>query len=157
MSTHSVLRLITGVVLVMGTVAVTQPASAQTSAAGGRPLTFTRDVAPIFQEKCEVCHRPGNIGPMSLVTYEEVRPWTRSIKARVASREMPPWHLDRGVGIQNFINDRSLSDEQLDTIVRWIDAGAPRGDAKDMPPPKQWPSGDHFFLEDQLGPPDLVV
>jgi hypothetical protein len=141
----------------MGTVAAPQPASAQTSAAGGRPLTFARDVAPIFQEKCEVCHRPGNIGPMSLVTYEEVRPWVRSIKARVASREMPPWHLDKGVGIQKFINDRSLSDEQIDTIVRWVDAGAPRGDMKDMPPPKRWPSGDRFFLEDVLGPPDLVV
>src|SRR5579864_5792922 len=81
MSAHSVLRLITAVVLVMGTLA-SQPASAQTSAAGGGPLTFTRDVAPIFQEKCEVCHRPGNIGPMSLVTYEEVRPWVRSIRPR---------------------------------------------------------------------------
>ena len=141
----------------MGAAAVSQTASAQTSAAGGRPLTFARDVAPIFQEKCEVCHRPGNIGPMSLVTYEEVRPWLRSIKARVAGREMPPWHLDKGVGIQKFINDRSLSDAQIDTIVRWVDTGAPRGDMKDMPPPKQWPSGDRFFLEDALGPPDLVV
>jgi hypothetical protein len=151
------LGLVTAVVFVMGTVGAPQPASAQTSAAGGRPPTFTRDAAPIFQEKCEACHRPGNIGPMSLVTYEEVRPWVRSIKARVASREMPPWHLDKGVGIQKFINDRSLSDAQIDTIVRWIDAGAPRGDLKDMPPPKQWPSGDRFFLEEVLGPPDLVV
>jgi hypothetical protein len=157
MSTDNVLRLITGVVLAMGTVAVPQAASAQTSAAGGRSLTFTRDVAPIFREKCEVCHRPGNIGPMSLVTYEDVRPWVRSIKTRVANREMPPWHLDKDVGIQKFINDRSLSDEQIDTIVRWVDAGAPRGDMKDMPPPKQWASGDRFSLEDQLGPPDLVV
>ena len=157
MSPDSVVRLITAIVLVMGTVAVPQPASAQTSAASGRPLTFTRDVAPIFQEKCEVCHRPGNIGPMTLVTYEEVRPWVRLIKVRVSSREMPPWGLDKGVGIQQFINDRSLSDAQIDTIVRWIDAGAPRGDMQDMPPPKQWPSGDRFFLEDVLGPPDLVV
>jgi hypothetical protein len=157
MSAESVLRLMTAVVLGMGSVAVSQPAWAQTSAAGGRPLTFTRDVAPIFQEKCEVCHRPGNIGPMSLVTYEEVRPWVRSIKARVASREMPPWHLDKGVGVQQFINDRSLTDAQIDTVVRWVDAGAPRGDMKDMPAPKQWPSGERFFLEDVLGPPDLVV
>ncbi len=157
MNTDSLLRVITAVVLVMGTMALPQPASAQTSAASDRPLTFTRDVAPIFQAACEVCHRPDNIGPMSLMTYEEVRPWVRSIKARVASRAMPPWHLDKGVGIQKFINDRSLSDAQIDTIVRWIDAGAPRGDMKDMPPPKQWPSGDRFFLEDTLGPPDLVV
>jgi hypothetical protein len=114
-------------------------------------------VAPIFQEKCEVCHRPGNIGPMSLVTYEDARPWIRSIKARIVGREMPPWHLDKGVGIQRFLNDRSLSDQQIETIVKWIDAGAPRGDVKDMPPSKQWPSGDRFFLEDILGPPDLIV
>jgi len=134
-----------------------QAAWAQTAAASGRATTFAKDVAPILQEKCEVCHRPGNIGPMSLVTYDEVRPWVRSIKARVANREMPPWHLDKGVGIQRFINDQSLSDAQIDTIVRWVDAGAPRGDVKDMPPPKQWPSGERFFLEDVLGPPDLVV
>src|SRR5258706_13712758 len=91
MNTDSLSRVITAVVLVVGTVVLPQPVSAQTSVASGRPLTFTKDVAPIFQEACEVCHRPGNIGPMSLVTYEEVRPWVRSIQARVASREMPPW------------------------------------------------------------------
>jgi hypothetical protein len=157
MSADSVLRLITAVVVGMGAVAAPPPASAQTSAAASRTPTFARDVAPIFQEKCEVCHRPDNIGPMSLITYEEVRPWVRSIKTRVAGREMPPWFLDKTVGIQKFINDRSLSDGQIDTIVRWIDAGAPRGEMKDMPPPKQWPSGDRFFLEDELGPPDLVI
>jgi len=157
MSANSVVRLIGVVILGISAMARPDPASAQTSAAGGSSLTFTRDVAPIFQQKCEVCHRPDNIGPMSLVTYEEVRPWVRSIKARVANREMPPWHVDKGIGIQKFINDRSLSDAQIDTIVRWIDAGAPRGDSRDMPPPKQWPSGDRFSLEDVLGPPDLVV
>ena len=156
-----VLRLMTAVVLVIGPLAVPRAVSAQESrqapAGGRRASSYTKDVAPIFQEKCEVCHRPGNIGPMSLVTYEEVRPWVRSIKARVANREMPPWHLDKGVGIQKFINDTSLTDAQIDTIVGWIDAGAPRGDVKDMPPPKQWPSGERFFLEDVLGPPDLVI
>jgi hypothetical protein len=155
MSVDRVSRICTAVVLGMSTAAI--PASAQTPVTAGRTPTFTRDVAPVFQEKCEVCHRPGNIGPMSLVTYEEVRPWIRSVKARVASREMPPWHLDKGVGIQKFINDGSLSDAQIDTIVRWVDAGAPRGEAKDMPAPKQWPSGERFFLEGELGPPDLVV
>ena len=157
MSAESVARLITAVVLMMSTASLSQSASAQTSAAGSQPPTFTRDIAPIFQEKCEVCHRPGNIGPMSLVTYEEVRPWVRSIKTRVAGQEMPPWHLDKGVGIQKFINDRSLSETQIETIVRWVDAAAPRGDLKDMPPPKQWRSGNRFSLEDVLGPPDLVV
>jgi hypothetical protein len=143
-------------VLVTAVAAVAAPAFAQ-SAPSGQPLTFTRDVAPIFQEKCEVCHRPGNIGPMSLVKYEEVRPWLRSIKARVVSGEMPPWHLDKTVGIQHFINDRSLTEQEIDTIVKWIDAGAPAGAAKDMPPPKKWPDGDRFFLEETLGPPDLIV
>src|SRR5438309_1114537 len=78
--------------------------------------TFTRDVAPIVQDKCVACHRPDSIGPMSLVTYEDARPWARSIKARVSSRQMPPWHIDKNVGIQKFKNDRSLTDEQIDTI-----------------------------------------
>ncbi len=143
--------------LVKGLTAAPDAASPQALAAANRPPTFTHDVAPIFQEKCEVCHRPDNIAPMSLITYEDVRPWVRSIGARVVSREMPPWYLDKGVGIQRFINDRSLSDQQIETIVKWIDAGAPRGDVKDMPPAKQWPSGDRFFLEAALGPPDLIV
>jgi hypothetical protein len=162
MSAKIVFRLTAAVVplramtTMMAMAVLPHSASAQTSNAG-RPVTFTKDVAPIFQQKCEACHRPNNIGPMSLVTYEEVRPWVRSIKARVVNREMPPWHLDKNVGIQKFINDKSLSDAEIDTVVRWIDAGAPRGDLKDMPPAKQWPSGERFFLEDVLGPPDLVV
>ena len=107
--------------------------------AADAPVTFTKDIAPIFQEKCDECHRKDSMAPMSLVTYQEVRPWARSIKERVATRQMPPWHLDKTVGIQEFQNDRSLSDEQIATIVRWVDAGAPMGDLKDMPPPKQWP------------------
>jgi hypothetical protein len=156
MSADSVLRLMTAAVLATAAVASPQPASAQAPVTASR-VTFAKDVAPILQEKCEVCHRPGNIGPMSLVTYDEVRPWVRSIKTRVANREMPPWHLDKNIGVQKFINDGSLSDAQIDTIVRWVDAGAPQGDVKDMPPAKQWPSGEKFFLEDVLGPPDLVV
>src|SRR4051794_36578093 len=88
--------------------------------------TFTKDIAPIFQEKCEACHRPDSIAPMSLMTFQEARPWARSIKTRVGERQMPPWQIDRTVGIQKFKNDRSLSDEQVDTIVRWVDAGAPQ-------------------------------
>src|SRR5438270_11905376 len=87
--------------------------------------TFTKDIAPIFQEKCEACHRPDSMAPMSLMTYAEARPWLRSIKARVTDRQMPPWQIDRTVGIQKFKNDRSLSDDQVETITRWIDAGAP--------------------------------
>src|SRR5919201_493115 len=79
--------------------------------------TFTKDIAPIFQQKCESCHRPDNMAPMSLITYEEVRPWVKSIAARVGSRQMPPWHIDKTIGIQKFKNDRSLSDEQIETIL----------------------------------------
>ena len=102
--------------------------------------TFTKDVAPIFQEKCEACHRPESIAPMSLRTFAEARPWARSIRARVEARQMPPWHIDKTVGIQEFKNDRSLSDDQIATIVRWVDQGAPQGDPRDMPPAKVWPS-----------------
>jgi hypothetical protein len=141
-------------VLALGT-AFALPA---TAAAQSSTPTFTKDIAPIFQEKCEACHRPDSIAPMSLVTYEEARPWARSIRTRVVSRQMPPWHVDRTVGIQHFANDRSLSDEQIDTIVRWIDSGAPKGDPADMPPPKQWPSGEKWNFEGELGgPPDLIV
>lgn len=95
---------------------------------------------------------------MSLVSYEDARPWARSIKAKVAARLMPPWYLDRTVGIQKFKNDRSLSERQIDTIIKWVDAGAPLGDAKDMPAPKAWPSDEVWQLAEQYGrPPDLIV
>jgi hypothetical protein len=129
-------------------------ATAQTPAA---PV-FTRDIAPILQEKCQACHRPGSIAPMSLVTYEESRPWARSIKARVVARQMPPWHIDPTVGIQHFKNDRSLSDDQIATIARWVDAGAPKGDPKDMPPPKHFPDEAVWNLAGMFGgPPDLII
>src|SRR5437016_3272069 len=117
----------------LGFVALLVLGAAATSAAGqtARPApTFTRDIAPIFQEKCEACHRPDSVAPMSLVTYEDARPWARSIAARVAARQMPPWHLNKSVGIQKFENDRSLSDAQIDTILKWVAAGAPKGDPK---------------------------
>ena len=130
--------------------------SAQSSTSAGA-VTFAEDVAPIFQQKCQECHRPDSMAPMSLLTYEASRPWARSIKARVVAREMPPWFLDKTIGIQEFINDISLTDEEIGTIVRWVDAGAPAGDLTKMPPPREWPSGDRFRLEDSLGPPDHVV
>ncbi len=120
--------------------------------------TFTRDVAPIFQEKCQSCHRPDSIAPMSLQTYQESRPWAKAIRERVISRNMPPWHIDKTVGIQHFANDRSLTDEQIQTIVRWVDGGAQPGDPKDMPPAKTWPDDAKWnFAELYGGPPDLIV
>ncbi len=122
-----------------------------------KPPTFTKDVAPILQEKYQSCHREGQMAPMALVSYEQVRPWAKAIKTRVVARQMPPWHLDKTVGIQEFQNDMSLSDEQIAVIARWVDAGAPQGDPKDMPPPKQWPKDDGWQLAKQFGPPDLVL
>src|SRR5215813_1771163 len=123
-----------------------------------KPVTFTKDVAPILQAKCQECHQPNSIAPMSLITYQDARPWARSIKERVATRQMPPWHIDKTVGVQKFKNDMSLTDEQIDTIVRWVDAGSPQGDPKDMPAPKPLVTDNEWkAVRDGFGPPDLVV
>ncbi|MGQ0737156.1 MAG: hypothetical protein ACT4QD_26355 [Acidobacteriota bacterium] len=121
--------------------------------------TFTKDIAPILQEKCEACHRPDSIGHMSLRSYQEVRPWVRSIRDRVSRRQMPPWHIDKTVGIQQFKNDRSLSDDQLATILRWIDQGSPQGDPRDLPPEKIWPTEQIWQVAPTYGQsePDLIV
>jgi hypothetical protein len=117
------------------------------------PATFSKDVAPILQRRCEVCHRPGTAAPMSLLTYNEARPWAKSIKQRVEAREMPPWHIDRTQGIQQFKNDRSLTDAEIATIVSWVDGGAPAGDPRDLPPPVQFHNEDEWTI----GVPELVV
>jgi hypothetical protein len=151
MSTRWKLR---GLVFAVGTLS----AAGASAADAPKPApTFTKDVAPIFQEKCEACHRPGSIAPMSLVGYEASRPWARAIKARVEARQMPPWHIDKTVGIQHFKNDRSLSDAQIDTIVRWVDGGAPKGDPRDMPAPKAWPDESVWNFSKEFGPPDLII
>src|SRR5664279_717320 len=98
--------------LVGGAGVMGAPAEAAGAPAG---VTFTKDVAPILQAKCQECHQPNSIAPMSLISYQDARPWARSIKERVATRQMPPWHIDRTVGVQHFKNDMSLSDEQVDT------------------------------------------
>jgi mono/diheme cytochrome c family protein len=125
--------------------------------AGNKPVTFAKDIAPIFQEKCQDCHRAGSMAPMSLVTYEESRPWARSIRERVIRRQMPPWHIDKTVGVQKFKNDMSLSDEQIATVVAWVDSGAQQGNPKDMPPAKQWPAENEWRATKDLGQPDLIV
>ncbi len=130
------------------------PSFAQTSA---NAPTFTKDVAPIFQAKCESCHRPDSIAPMSLVTYEQSRPWARSIRDRVQTRQMPPWHIDTTLGIQDFENDRSLSTAEIDLIAKWVAAGAPKGDMKDMPKPVEWPANDVWNFEKMYGKPDLII
>ncbi len=124
-----------------------QPASAQNQ------VTFTKDVAPVLQRSCQNCHRPGNIGPMSLLTYKDVRPWARSIRLQVAQRNMPPWYIDRSVGIHKFKNDPSLSDREIAMISQWVDAGAPEGDPADLPPARQFDDSDRWHI----GTPDVVV
>ena len=144
-----------GAVSIGAVVIAAAPAAAADAA---KTPTFTKDVAPIFQAKCEACHRADSMAPMALVTYQDARPWARSIKARVTARQMPPWHIDKNVGIQEFKNDRSLSDSEIDVISRWVDAGAPQGDPKDMPPAIKWPDASVWnFAKLFGGPPDLIV
>ena len=122
-----------------------------------RPVTFAKDVAPILQQKCQDCHRAGAMAPMSLMTYEETRPWAKAIRERVVTKQMPPWHIDQHVGVQKFKNDMSLSDAQIATIVRWVDSGAPMGDPKDMPAAKEFPKGNEWQAAKELGQPDIIV
>ena len=133
--------------------AATSPMHAGQSAPAPRPVTFAKDVAPIFQQHCQVCHRPGSIAPMSLITYAETRPWARSIKQKVLVREMPPWFIDKNVGVQHFSNDRSLTDKEIETIAAWVDAGAPEGNPADMPPPRRFADAETW----QIGKPDIIV
>jgi hypothetical protein len=120
-------------------------------------VTFTKEIAPILQRSCENCHRPGGVAPMSLVTYEDARPWARAIKQRTGigphAGVMPPWYVEKNIGIQKFQNDPSLSDDEIATIARWVDSGAPRGNPADMPPPRQY-ADDSVWA---IGTPDLII
>jgi len=115
--------------------------------------TFSKDIVPILQDKCQDCHRPGSIAPMSLLTYKDSRPYARSIRQKVATRTMPPWFLDKSVGIQHFKNDISLSDQQIATILAWVDGGAPEGNPQDLPAPKTFAAMESWHI----GTPDLIV
>ena len=117
------------------------------------PVTFSKDVAPILQKACQNCHHPGAIAPMSLLTYQDARPWARSIKQKVASREMPPWYIDRHIGVAKFKGDPSLTDQEIAIISRWVDQGAPAGNPADMPPPRQFADVDKWHI----GKPDMIV
>lgn len=127
--------------------------SAETTGAVGEDLTFTKDVLPIFQRSCQSCHRPGAIAPMSLISYEDVRPWARSIKRYVETREMPPWYVDRRIGIQDFKDDPSLTDEEIATIQQWVESGALKGNPEDAPPPREFMGPNEW----RIGEPDMIV
>ena len=128
------------------------------SAAAGQAeseVTFAKNIAPILQRSCQSCHRPGPGGgaPMSLLTYNEVRPWARAIKDRTQQRTMPPWFIEKDVGVQAFKDDPSLSDEEIARIGRWVDNGAPQGNPGDLPSPRTFPDGKEWTI----GTPDLIV
>src|SRR6266567_2569034 len=137
--------------------AILPPALSAQSSGTTAGVTFTRDTAPILQRSCENCHRPDGVAPMSLVTYEDVRPWARAIKQRTGigprAGVMPPWYVEKNIGIQKFHNDPSLSDDEVAMIAKWADSGAPRGNPADMPPAKTYPDGKAWAI----GTPDLIV
>jgi mono/diheme cytochrome c family protein len=132
-------------------------AAAPQAAAAAADVTFARDIAPILQRSCQNCHRPGQVAPMSLITYEEVRPWARAIRQRTSLRDkagaMPPWYIEKNIGVQKYKHDPSLSDAELAKIARWVELGAPKGNDADMPAPMQWPDDTAW----SIGEPDLIV
>ena len=141
-------RSLFGLAVLAALVAMPTLVSAQSS----DDVTFHRDIEPILQRSCQVCHRPDNMAPMSLMNYQETRPWSRSIKNKVMAREMPPWHIDPNVGIQQFKGDRSLTKAEIQLIGTWVDNGAPRGNPADAPPPAQLADFGAWEIE-----PDLIV
>ena len=141
------------VAIAIGVMVIRTAVLAQNSTAATAQVTFTKDVAPILQRACQNCHRPGSMAPMSLLTYEDARPWARSIKQKVAGREMPPWFVDRHIGIQKFKNDPSLTDAEIATITKWVDAGAPMGNPADMPPLRQFADQNKWTM----GAPDVTI
>ena len=120
-------------------------------------VTFSKDVAPVLQRSCQNCHRPDGVAPMSLVSYEEVRPWARAIKQRTGigphAGVMPPWYVEKNIGIQKYKNDPSLSDLEIAKIAKWADSGAPQGSASDMPPARKFDDANTWAI----GAPDLVI
>ena len=120
-------------------------------------VTFSKDIAPILQRSCQNCHQPNSVAPMSLLTYKDARPWARAIKERTVLRDrrgaMPPWYIEKNIGIQHYKDDLSLSDLEIAKIAKWADNGAPEGNPADLPPPIPLVDGTKWTL----GEPDLVV
>jgi len=129
--------LLTAVTTILLAHLFTSPAFA--GDASSAPVTFNKDILGILQKNCQSCHRPGEIGPMPLLSYENTRPWAKAIKAAVLSKKMPPWFADPAYG--HFVNDRRMSDADIRKIAAWVDAGAPEGEAKDKPAPVTWADG----------------
>jgi hypothetical protein len=120
-------------------------------------LTYNGEIGRIINENCVVCHQEGGIGPMQFQTYDQVRPWAPLIQLKVASREMPPYAYDHGIGLQDLIGDWRLDQEEIDQIVAWVEQGAPLGDPDLAPPPYQLKDPDEWNFAAELGQPDLIV
>ena len=133
------------------------PYALRAQAPAGDEITYSKHIAPILQRSCENCHRPNGAGPMALTSYEEVRPWARAIKTRTGigprAGVMPPWYMEKNIGIQKYKDDPSLSAAEVAMIARWADSGAPRGNPADAPPKRVW-SDDNAW---RIGTPDLIV
>ena len=142
--------------------AMTTSSAEDTSKVVDNNVTFTKDVAPIFYKNCAAYHRPGEVAPMSLLTYKDARPWAKAIREKVVEKQMPPWHADPRHG--EWLNDRRLSQEAIDTIAKWVDGGAREGDPKDLPPAPEYAEGwrigkpdQTFSIPEQAVPADGVV
>src|SRR6188472_4089266 len=143
--------------VILSAVAAAAAVAASSAKVAGAPAalpqaevpTYSKDVAPIVQKSCQVCHRPGEAGPFSLLTYEDARPRAAAIKSAILGGRMPPWHADPHYG--KFSNSMSLSPSEIDTIVKWAEGGAPEGDPRDLPKPAEWVEGWN------IGKPDMIV
>lgn len=151
-------HVVTGTILGLFALGFCTGAHAQGVTNARNQPTFYKDVLPILQERCQVCHREGGgnfggmIAPMAFTDYNNVRPWAKAIAKNVGSGTMPPWHADpRHAG--EFENERTITQEEIDTLINWVQSGATRGNPADAPPKKEWPAGDGW----QMGEPDLVV
>jgi hypothetical protein len=146
-----------GLIIVLAFTARSERLEGQGSNSQAAGVTFAKDIAPILQRACQSCHQPGSIAPMSLITYDEVRPWAKSIKYRTGRHDkpdvMPPWFIDKTIGIQRYKDDMSLSADEIAKIAAWADNGAPLGNPAEMPPPAKLADANGW----RLGAPDLIV
>jgi mono/diheme cytochrome c family protein len=148
-------RIVASAVAAICALALADDVSAQSE--GGATVTYSREVSRILQTNCQICHQPGQIGPMSLMTYQDARRYARRIRDLVSAREMPPYHYDTDVGIQELDGDWRLSQTDIETVAAWVDAGSPEGDPADLPQPIAFPDMSEWRLASQFGQPDHVI
>ena len=159
-------RIVTSGVLAMlvtlgmghtGALVAQQNVQFASSSSGDAEVTFTAHVAPILQKNCQLCHQEGSLGPMPLMTYQDARRWSSRMVDMVVQREMPPYQYDTDTGIQDLKYDPRMSEEEIETIVAWVESGMVEGDPTLLPPPVEWGDPTEFTLAQRFGPPDVVV